>query len=297
MTGAFDKAAHYFQAALDQDPNDYEANLDFGMAYLTYCRPPDPKNAERYIARAAQKHPDAFNQYLLELCARQLADPVLGDRCRVALTALMGAGKDQDVQIRAPDLPNGRAQYEAMLASIPVMKLYVPRDGWLSTWAAEKFAGVGLRNHLLWRPAKHLLATAAETDDDADWAGDLCLYLGPDDPDRQGKRGLGLAESYWESFVFEMLNDQHRERSTWIWMRSRAGKLTDEEYGAMNRAFEQQTDLATARFYQEQWKPYCDQMGLPSNPALWCPRNPFPEEAVYKVYSHYDQAYTAKPAQ
>jgi tetratricopeptide (TPR) repeat protein len=292
MTADFEKASGYFQAALAQDPDDYESNLDYGMAFLTYCQPPDYQSAQKYVSRAAQKEKNAFNQYLLGLIAQHTGDHGAVERARAALTALLvSVGQDQDVQVRPPDLKFGLAQYQAMLESIPAMKLYVPKDGWLSTWAAERLAGVGLRNHVRWTPGKHLLATAAETDDDSTWAGDMSLFLGPDDPARIGQTGLRLAESYWESFVFEMLNDRHRERSTWIWMRSRAGKLSDEAYGAQNRAFEQQTDLETAKFYAEKWKPYCDQMGLPSDPALWSPRNPFPEEAVYKVFQRTDKAY------
>jgi hypothetical protein len=289
--GDFKAASDYFNAALAQNPNDYEANLDFGMAYLTYARPIDYVAARKRIALAAAKENNVFNQYLLMLIADKTQHWLARDYYRVSLMDLLKERRDKDVQVRAPDMAFGRRQYLDMLASIPVMKLYVPGDGWLSRWATAKFAGVGLRNHVAWNPHSMALKVAAETGDGSDWNDDMALFLGPNDQDRIGKSGYELAESYWESFVFEMLNDQHRERTTWIWMRARSAKMTDVEYGALNRAFEQTTDLETADFYFEQWKPYCDKAGLPTNEALWSPRNPYPEEAVYKVFMGIDATY------
>jgi hypothetical protein len=285
----FKKAAALFKAALAQNPDDYETNLDFGMACLTYCRPPDYQEAQSHILAAARVQENVFNQYLLETIAIHTGAP--HDPIRIRISDLLRAGRDRDVQVRPPDLKFGGEQYQAMLKSVPAMKLYVPREGWLSTWAAGKFAGVGLRNHVEWKTGSHSLDASTVTVDDDDGFGDMALFMGPDDGDRAGKTGLRQAESYWESFVFEMLNDEHRERTTWIWMRSRAGKMGDLAYGTQNRAFEQQTDLAVNDFYFKRWKPYCEKMGLPTDQALWSPRNVYPEDAVCKVFTGYDRAY------
>lgn len=291
ITGDFNKAVPFFESALAKDPDDYDTNLYFGMAYLTYCQPHDYKMAEKYISRAARKGKNVFNQYLLKLVAEKTGDNTALDQYRISIAELLKDGGDKDVQVRMPDLEFGRQQYVAMLESIPAMKLYVLKEGWLSKWAIEKFAGVGLRNHVQWKTGDHLLNSPDVTTDDNTWAGDMALYLGPDDWDRKNRNGIRLAESYWQSFVFEMLNDQHRERTTWIWMRSRSGKMTDEAYAILNRSFEQQTDIETMKFYFENWKPYCEKMGLPTDEAIWSPRNPYPEEAIYKVYTGYDKAY------
>jgi hypothetical protein len=291
MISDFKKAADYFNAGLAQDPNDYETNLDFGMAYLTYCQPPDLIEARKHFEAAAKIEKNVFNQDRLEHIAFTTNDLAAYDKYRISVSDLLRAGKDIDVQVRTPDLEFGRQQYAAMLESVPEMKLYVPKEGWLSKWAAEKFAGVGLRTHVKWKTGRHMLDSPEVTVDDDSWAGDMALFIGLNDKDRIGQSGFRLSESYWESFVFEMLNDQHRERTTWIWMLSRALKMGDLAYGAQNRAYEQQTDLEVNNFYFDHWKPYCDQMGLPTDQALWSPRNVFPEEAVCKVFTGYDKAY------
>ena len=294
MTSDFKEALKYFSAGLSEDKNDYETNLDLGMAYMTYCQPANYDEAKKHILTAANVEKNVFNQYLLELIAAQTRDYPSYQQYRISVSEMLRAKKDEDVQIRSPDLDFGRNQYLAMLESIPAMRLYVPKEGWLSKWAADKFAGVGLRNHVKWKTGNHMLAAPTVTIDDDTWAGDMALFVGPNDKDRIGKNGLRLAESFWESFVFEMLNNQHRERTTWIWMRSRSAKMGEQAYGTQNRAFEQQTDLAVNDFYFDLWKPYCDEMGLPTDEALWSPRNVYPEEAVYKVFTGYDQAYQDK---
>jgi len=284
----FNKAAACFREALDRSPGDYETNLDFGMAYLTYG-PGDFKEAERLIARAARKGKNVFNQYLLAMAAGLAGDQATADRCSVDYARLLAEGRDRDVRVMAPALAFGRRQYAAMLASRPAMKLYVPRPGWLSHWAAGQFGG-DLRAHVVWDPGAVPLSASAETVDDCDAVGDMKLFI---DPVRSQKADFRRAESYWESFVFEMLNDRKRERVTWIWMRSRAGRLSGIDYAGLTRVYEQQTEIETNKFYFEHWKPYCESMGLPTDPKLWSPRSPFPEAALYNVFMGYDKTYLA----
>lgn len=294
-TGDFMEAADYFNAALAQSPDDYETNLDYGLAYLTYCQPPNYKEAKKLVEKAAKIKKDVFNQYILsDIIYLNLGDFAARDKCRVAIQELLRTGRDRDVQETPPDMEFGRQQYKSMLESIPVMKLYVPKQGWLSTWAAEKFAGVGLRNHILWEYGKQEISNVpAVTGDDVDGAGDMTLFIGPDEADRTGKTGFREAESYWLSFIYEMLNDQHRERTTWIWMRCRSGKMTGLEYAILTRAFEEQTDYAVSQFYFEHWKPYCEKMNLPTDEAMWCPGAVYPEAALYDVFVGADTVYQA----
>jgi hypothetical protein len=284
----FEKASGFYKAALANHPDDYENNLNYGMAWMSYAQPPNFKEAEKYILMASKKQKNVFNQYLLGLAARGAQDWKLREDCSIEVANLFRAGKDRDVQIDPPDLDFGRRQYLAILDRLPAMKSYVPKEAWLSKWAMESLGGVGLRTKVLWDSSAPPLPTNAETEDEADGWGNMRLFINPVIPN-QGSFQAG--ECYWHSLIFELLNDQHRERSTWIWMRSRSAKLSDSEYAALNRSFEQQTDLETSRFYFEHWKPYCDSMGLKTDPALWSPANPFPEEAIYKVFTRYDKAY------
>jgi len=285
--GDFKVADILFQRALALKPVDFATNLFYAMACMTFRQPHDPVMAEKHLEIAQKFETSAFTEFLLGYAAREAGDTVTARSCWKALPGLIHSGKTADIAVRTPDSDWGRQQYDAMLKSLPEMKLFVRGHAWLEDWAIAKFGGQGFRTRVVWNKREPLLGGPAETEDGVDADDDMGLMIRRrPDADRRTR-----AEIYWSSFVFEMLNDDWRERYVWIWMRARAaGKM--DQVPVQVRSVEQVTGTKVCDFYFEKWKPYCKKLGLESDPGLWSFTAPFPEEAIYRVLNHDDQDYT-----
>lgn len=282
-------ATLHFEAALRKNPGDYEANLFFGMAFMTYSQPVNPKKAAWHFKKAQAWKKTSFNTRLLALAlekekGREAAMPLYEESARMAL-----AKEDGDVEITKFDLEFGRRQLLAMLEDRPEMKAYVREGDWLWNWALEKFAGKGLRTQVLWFPSDPDLHTDAMSGDMADWDGRMLLQIRKN-PLQYGANG----NNYWSSFVFEMLNNDWRERNTWIWMRARGLNATADQYGLALRVLEAGTAGEVHEFYFSRWIPHCKKYGLPHEAGPWSineSSSPFLEDWVFNYLGGKDRVY------
>ena len=288
----FDDAERLFSKALKDAPDDYACNLYLAMGYLTRSEPRHPELAVRHLKIACKTQETPFNQYLLGLAAWQAGDLELASACQEKMPMLFSGPGRGDVPFRKVDLTWGSAQYEKMIHKIPEMARYAPSGSWAETWATGKLGGDGLSTRVLFGDQAPLPGSSATTTSDVNAQADLelCMRM-----DTAGKPGFSQAESYWKAFVFEMLNDDWRERDYWIRLRAKSYGQSPKELGVQLRAVEQATDMKVARFYVEEWQPYCAKAGLPTDPKIWAPGFPFPEEAAFRVLQGFDTVYSSEP--
>lgn len=287
-THDYPAAKQAFLDGLKIDPADYSCNLYLAMASLTVLQPRDPKEAVRLLEAAHAATATAFSSHLMGIAADEAGDTALAERARVRCAEELYRSGSADAAFREPDLAWGKAQVLALLKAFPEMKAHFVPGGWLEGWAQGKFAGEGLGTRILFSDERLPWDTSGVSWSDVNFQADMKIALRHANP-QEGK--FERSEQYWKALIFEMLNDDWRERNYWVLLQALADKDSNKDLALQLRSIEHETDRKMLAFYFEHWKPYCDANKLPSEPGIWASKRPFPETMVRSVLRGKDKTY------
>jgi hypothetical protein len=174
-------------------------------------------------------------------------------------------------QLSTQHLAHGKKQLQQLLLDRPSMSQLVALDDPIAEWVILQLAGASIKTPIYWQDsasrsfpipsgvnAVHAYPTAKT---------EARVWVRPND--NSGLAPSGVAEQQWAGLVYELHNIQNGSAFEAIEEDAKKLRCTQAEYIERYARLEYQAAQATAQFYRELWKPFCQSKGRSTIPQYW----------------------------
>lgn len=177
------------------------------------------------------------------------------------------------------NIRHGEAQLRQMRIDRPAMQRMVRPGDTIWNWVVLRLAGKDIRSTIYWQ---------AESSEDFPIPKGVNAAHGYPTPAHNGRIWLHPsteAEELWSGLIFELHNIRNYKQFNRVRLDAVRGNCDRDVYIMRHAELEYQAVQATARFYEEVWKPYCQARNIPTDPKRWFTYVPDSFEAWISLYT------------
>lgn len=186
------------------------------------------------------------------------------------------------------NIQHAEGQLRRMRLDRPAMQDLVEPGDTIWNWVVLRLAGMDIKSPIYWQ---------AESSEDFPIPKGVNAAHGYPTPAHHGRiwlRPSTKAEELWSGLIFELHNIRNYKKFNEVRLNAIRGNCDREMYIMRHAELEYLAVQATAQFYHDHWKPYCEERGIRSNPKLWFTYVPDSFEEWIKLYTD-DQGYPWSP--
>lgn len=166
-------------------------------------------------------------------------------------------------QLSAQNLAHGKKQLQQILQDRPSMQSLIQPDDPIAQWVVLQLAGVSIKNPIHWQ------AQADRSFPIPAGVNAVHAYPTSKTEARVWVAANVEAEQQWAGLVYELHNIQNGPAFQQIEEDAKYFRCTQEEYIMRYAQLEYQAAQATAQFYKDIWKPFCQSQGRSTVAQYW----------------------------
>lgn len=166
-------------------------------------------------------------------------------------------------QLSAQNLAHGKKQLQQLLRDRPAMQELVQLDAPIAQWVILQLAGASIKAPIYWQDSSSRSFPIP--------AGVNAVHAYPTSKTeaRVWVSPNAQAEQQWAGLIYELHNIQNGPAFEKIEADAQHFKCSQEEYIMRYARLEYQAAQATAQFYKDLWKPFCQSKGKSTIPQYW----------------------------